>query len=297
MTVSDTNVDAAGHAVGDAPSAQDSSSSQTHTDAAIPATERIAFLSLAAALAKGRRVLVVDDGASSLSGIAAHLDSVTLAEAPGMTGAGYEMLVADLADTGGAAADAVSAFAGMLDAEAGFALVRLPNSPHFRQLHEQLKAAFAQTSELRQHNWVASAVLTDAQFSAGDPSRAAATTLRKAAAAAPGEELYTIVLAGNGALPRVRPHVALTRSRTLRELTDELERVREAARLAAAEAAAAAAAQHDVIRELQEQIAWLDEWELNLRERIEQRPWALSLVKAWARFVVLARRAKNVLRR
>ncbi|MBK5231084.1 MAG: hypothetical protein JJE27_07940, partial [Thermoleophilia bacterium] len=98
-------------------------------------------------------------------------------------------------------------------------------------------------------------------------------------------------------LPDVRPHLALTRSRTLRELTDELERTREAARLTAAGAAAHAAAQQDEIRELQEQIAWLDEWELNLREKIEQRPWAMSLVKVWARFVVLARRVKSVLRR
>ncbi|MBK5230968.1 MAG: hypothetical protein JJE27_07340, partial [Thermoleophilia bacterium] len=224
-TVSGVNADANGYA-GDArpeqapsPPVPDSSSSHvqdaaTLEDNAIPMAERIAFLSLAAELAKGRRVLVVDDGASSLSGIAAHLDSVTLSETPGMTGTGYEMLVADLTDAGEPASDAVSAFAGVLDAGVGFALVRLPNAPAFRQLREQLEGDFAQIRELRQHNWVASAVLTDALFSTDEPSRAAATTLRKAAGAAAGKELYTIVLAGNAELPDVRPHLALTRSRT-----------------------------------------------------------------------------------
>ncbi len=262
----------------------------------IAAAERVAFLSLAAELAKGRRVLVVDDGASSLSGIAAHLDSVSSAEIEEQAGGGYEMVVADLSTEEAASTASAEALAESL-ADSGFVLVRLPNAPGFAPFAERFANAFTRCVELRQANWVASAVLADALFTAGDPSRAAATTLRKGADAAPGEELYTIFAATNGDLPKLRPHVALTRSRSLRDLHEELDRVREAAQLASAENEARAAAQENTIRELQEQLAWYDEWELNLRDEIEKRGWAMTLVKAWARFVTLARRAKSVLGR
>lgn len=269
---------------------------EPHAEGAVQSAERIAFLSLAAELAKGLNVLVVDDGAGSLSGIAAHLDSVAIEALSSKAGAGYEMLVADLPADGGIPAETVGAIASAVDASSGFALVRVPNTPANAALREHLRGAFAQALDLRQANWVASAVLADDLFTSGDPSHAAATTLRKGADAAPGEELYTLVLAAHGDLPKIRPHIALSRNRELRELADELERVRAAAAQAATQADARAAAQDDVIRELQEEIAWLDEHELNLRVKIEKRPWAMSAVNAWARFVGLARRAKAKLR-
>ncbi|MBI4896772.1 MAG: hypothetical protein HY827_00195 [Actinobacteria bacterium] len=265
-------------------------------DQQIIAAERVAFLSLAAELAKGRRVLVVDDGASSLSGIAAHLDSVSSAEIDGQAGGGYEMAVADLSTEEAASAASAEALAESLDT-AGFVLVRIPNAPGFAPFRERFAGTFSNCVELRQANWVASAVLTDKLFTAADPGRAAATTLRKGADAVAGEELYTIFAATNADLPKLRPHVALTRSRSLRDLHEELDRVREAAQLSSVESEARAAALEDTIRELQEQLAWYDEWELNLRDEIEKRGWAMTLLKTWARFVTLTKRAKSVLGR
>lgn len=262
----------------------------------VESAERIAFLSLAAELAKGLNVLVIEDGAGSLAGIAAHLDSVTLEELSAKQGAGYQMLIADLPADGGIAAQTVAEIASALDPGNGFALVRVPNTAANAALRDHLQGAFSNSLGLRQANWIASAVLTDELFGSGDPAQASATTLRKNADAAVGEELYTIVLAAHGELPKLRPHIAITRSRELRELTDELERVRAAASAAAQQATASAAAQDAVIRELQEEVAWLDEHELNLRVKIVKRPWALTLVNAWARFVGLARRAKGKLR-
>lgn len=262
------------------------------TSGPVETAERIAFLSLAAELAKGLNVLVVDGGGGSLAGIAEHLDSVELEALPEKAGADYEMLVADLPADGGVAAQTVAAIAATLDPRRGFALVRVPNTAANAAVREHLSSAFTNSTGLRQANWIASAVLTDDLFALGDPAHAAAGTLRKGAEAKPGQELYTIVLAAHGELPKLRPQLALTRSPELRELTDELERTRLAAATAADQAQARAAQQDEIIRELQEEIAWLDEHELNLRVKIEKRPWALTLVGVWARFVGLVRRAK-----
>jgi hypothetical protein len=76
-------------------------------DEAVAAAERIAFLALASELARGRNVLVVDDGASALAGIAAHLDSTAIAELAGAGDAAYELVVSDLLVAGEAEAGGV----------------------------------------------------------------------------------------------------------------------------------------------------------------------------------------------
>lgn len=265
-------------------------------DEAVAAAERIAFLALASELARGRNVLVVDDGASALAGIAAHLDSTAIGELSTAEAGSYELVVADLiaADEGTIAG--VPQLAGLVNAEAGIALLRVPNRPEFAPLLEAFTASFARSLTLRQHNWVASALLDDAMFANDDPSRAVAASVRKMAAAQPGDELYNVVIGAHGAFPDFRPQLAMTRSVVMREMIAELQLTRERAESQLADAKALNAEQDARIRKLEEELAWYDENNLAIRQTVEQKPWAMSLLSIYSTVVSIASRARNVLR-
>ncbi|MGH2959822.1 MAG: hypothetical protein ACRDKE_09470 [Solirubrobacterales bacterium] len=265
-------------------------------DEAVAAAERIAFLALASELARARKVLVVDDGASALAGIAAHLDSTAIGELANAEAGSYELVVADLiaADEGTIAG--VPQLAGLVNAEAGIALLRVPNRPEFAPLLESFKASFARSLTLRQHNWVASALLDDAMFANDDPSRAVAASVRKMAAAQPGDELYNVVIGAHGAFPDFRPQLAMTRSVVMREMIAELQITRERAESQLAEAKTVNAEQDDRIRQLEEELAWYDEHNLAVRGTVEKKPWAMTLLSLYSTIVSIASRARNVLR-
>jgi hypothetical protein len=264
-------------------------------DEAVAAAERIAFLALASELARGRNVLVVDDGASALAGIAAHLDSTAIGELASAEAGSYELVVADLiaADEGTIAG--VPQLAGLVNSEAGIALLRVPNRPEFAPLLESFTASFARSLTLRQHNWVASALLDDAMFANDDPSRAVAASVRKMAAAQPGDELYNVVIGAHGAFPDFRPQLAMTRSVVMREMIAELQLTRERAESQLADAKAVNAEQDARIRQLEEELAWYDENKLAIRGTVEQKPWAMSLLSIYSSVVSLAARVRNVL--
>lgn len=264
-------------------------------DEAVAAAERIAFLALASELARGRNVLVVDDGASALAGIAAHLDSTAIGELASAEAGSYELVVADLiaADEGTIAG--VPQLAGLVNSEAGIALLRVPNRPEFAPLLESFTASFARSLTLRQHNWVASALLDDAMFANDDPSRAVAASVRKMAAAQPGDELYNVVIGAHGAFPDFRPQLAMTRSVVMREMIAELQLTRERAESQLADAQAVNSEQDARIRQLEEELAWYDENKLAIRGTVEQKPWAMSLLSIYSSVVSLAARVRNVL--
>lgn len=286
---------AAEHAAGPAPEPP-AESPDALADEAVMRAERIAFLSLASDLARERNVLVVDDGASALAGIAAHLDSTPIGELAGAADGAYDLVVADVQIADADSLSGAAQLARIAAPETGFVLMRVPNTPEFASLVTTVTAAFANVRTIRQHNWVASALFDDAAFAWDNPSQAAVASLRKLAGAAPGEELYTLVLAGHGELPATVPHLALTRSAVMRDLIEELHVERERAAAELAELKAVNDAQADRIRELDDQVAWFDEHELNVREAIESRPWAMSLLSIWERSISIARRAKNALR-
>ncbi len=265
-------------------------------DEATAAAERIAFLALASELARGRNVLVVDDGASALAGIAAHLDSTGLG-ALGETESGqYDLVVADLLAADQTAAAGAAQLARVVSAEHGIALVRLPNRPEFAPLLAQFTGSFARSLTLRQHNWVSSALFDDAMFENDDPSRAVAASVRKMAAAAPGEELYNVVVAAHGAFPDFRPQLALTRSPELRRVLTELAEARESAERAHAESEARATEQEQRIRALEEELAWYDENQLALRETVDASALARTLLSIWVTFASNLDRVRRVLR-
>lgn len=265
-------------------------------DEAIAAAERIAFLAMASELARGRKVLVIDDGASALAGIAAHLDSCPIGAIDEQPEGEFDLVVADLLVADDATTAGVAQLTRVVNASTGAALVRLPNRPEFAPLRQSIESTFTRNLTMRQHNWVASALFDDAMFANDEPSKAVAASVRKLAAAEPGGELYTVVLAAQGEFPDFRPQLAVTRSLVLRNMIAELHQTRERAAVDLAAARADNAMQADRIRELEEELAWYDEHQLALRSQIEDRAWAMALVDLWARALVLARRARGVLR-
>jgi hypothetical protein len=184
----------------------------------------------------------------------------------------------------------------VVNAEAGTALLRVPNRPEFAPLLDAFKSSFARSLTMRQHNWVASALLDDAMFANDDPSRAVAASVRKMAAAQPGEELYTIVIGAHGAFPDFRPQLAMTRSVVLREMIEELHATRELAVAELADVKSENEIQAVRVRELEEELAWYDEHNLALRETVESKPWAMTLLSLWSTAISILHRARNVLR-
>ena len=116
-------------------------------------------------------------------------------------------------------------------APGGILLVSSPNrgvyqegNPH--HLHEftpdELRAALSErlghVMLMRQSNYIASALLGDEQFAAGDFARLDdEVALHKLIAARPGEETYTVAIAGDGALPELGSLTLLTGTLEMRE--------------------------------------------------------------------------------
>ena len=109
---------------------------------------------------------------------------------------------------------------------------------HHEYVPEELLAAmqqrFAHVRLYRQDDWVASAVFDDAG-QAHNGSRPVSAAVRKLAAGKPGEELYTLALAGKGELPDARPSVALTHVLEIKQLAQSWERLSQAEEAAAVE--------------------------------------------------------------
>ncbi|HWF33198.1 MAG TPA: class I SAM-dependent methyltransferase [Solirubrobacteraceae bacterium] len=101
-----------------------------------------------------------------------------------------------------------------------------PGNPHHvheytpDELEAELASRFAFATAERQHTWIASGVLDDEQFHLGEDALMT-VDVRKLIADEPGGELYTVALAGQRELPRLRPIFELTTSVELRKW-DEL---------------------------------------------------------------------------
>jgi hypothetical protein len=277
-------------AVSDPPTAQ-----PEVADPAIAAAERVVFLALASELARERKVLVVDDGASALSGIAAHLENTTLGELPGIATGSYDLVVADFTQVDEEALAAVEHLARVVDAATGIALLRAPNRPEFAVLTAALPQGFSRSLPLRQHNWVTSALFDDAMFENDDPSRAVLAVARKMAAAHEGEQLYNTFVATRGEFPTFRPQAVLTRAPDLARTLAELAGERAAAEQQRADYERRLGAAENHIRELEDDLAWYDENGLAIRERAESSALLSRLLKLWAKTLANLGRARRVL--
>lgn len=84
------------------------------------------------------------------------------------------------------------------------------------ELREALAARLAHVRLLRQRNYLASAVMEDAQFAAADRSPFGAMRLRPLSGYAPGREIFTVALASDGLLPSPDALTVLTHVDELR---------------------------------------------------------------------------------
>jgi len=92
--------------------------------------------------------------------------------------------------------------------------VYLPGNPHHvheytpSELHAALTKRFRHVTLYRQHPWIASLTTDDAGLRARSSGVEVAASVRKVAGIAPGEEVYTLAVAGDGPLP-VMPAIAI----------------------------------------------------------------------------------------
>lgn len=212
--------------------------------------EHLARYWWAAQLADGRRALDAGCGlaygaqllraAGALSVHGVDIGEATIEAARAACGDGVELVVGDLAELPFAdrAFDLVVCFETIehlhereraLDelarvlAPGGVLVLSSPNrlqypagNPHHvheyepRELHDALAQRFDEVCLYRQQAWTASAILDDDELAAEGLERPLAMTTAKATARHGGEETYTIALAGDGPLPRMRAHSVLT---------------------------------------------------------------------------------------
>jgi len=98
-----------------------------------------------------------------------------------------------------------------------------------------LRARWATVRPARQHNWLASAVLSDDAFGAAEPAETLGAELRKATGREPGQELYTLAACSDRELPAGGDEVVMTSALEVRRW---LAQIAEPAELTVALAAA-----------------------------------------------------------
>ncbi|HVE67747.1 MAG TPA: methyltransferase domain-containing protein [Solirubrobacteraceae bacterium] len=106
------------------------------------------------------------------------------------------------------------------------------------ELEAMLRAEFAQVRLVRQQTYVASLVGGDDLLGLDDPRAEAPLRLGKLLGHAPGEELYTLAVAGDGKLPDPEPVGMLGGALDVRGLVNRIADLEERLRLAEAEEAA-----------------------------------------------------------
>lgn len=92
-----------------------------------------------------------------------------------------------------------------------------------RELEAALRQRWANVRLLRQHNFVANALLMDDAAQLGGAQQLHGAELRRLAPKAPDEEVYTIALVGDGDLPEVSDLVALSSPVEIREWLERFQ--------------------------------------------------------------------------
>ncbi len=168
-------------------------------------------------------------------------------------------------------------------APSGVLLVSSPNremhppiNPHHAHefLPDELAAALGERFErvrlLRQHPYLASAILTDQQFETGDGEVVPGVPVRKQVGDEIGKEMFTLAVAGNGELPDMPQSATLTSDLSLRhyfDVVDEQGAVIQELRSVIAELDQRAAAQRETAERLiatEAELARVPELELHL---------------------------------
>ena len=229
---------------------------------------------LAAQLAPGRRVLdagcgtgygtrlLADSGAAEVSGIDISGEALAAARARCETASFVE---GDLSATRlpGGSFDLVTCFEviehleeqekvvaelSRLLAPDGILLVSSPNrdvylagNPHHvreltpDELEDLLEARFERVGLLRQHPWIASAILDTGTQESNDPGAASQGSIVKVDGVEKGDETYTIAIASNGQIPELQPVAGLAEPTDLSDYVKAIKTLEQ--RLAEAKSA------------------------------------------------------------
>jgi ubiquinone/menaquinone biosynthesis C-methylase UbiE len=185
-------------------------------------------LDAACGLGYGMRILV-DAGAKSVVGI--DKSAAAIERARGKLGQGAELVVGDLHELPfeSRSFDAVVCFEAIehvarpelvLDElkrvlrEDGALLLSTPNRAVYvhgnvhhvheylpSELNETLLSRFRHVAVYAQHPWVASLITANGELAVTDPDAAVTTAVLKTMSVAPGQELFTLAVAGDGELP------------------------------------------------------------------------------------------------
>jgi 2-polyprenyl-3-methyl-5-hydroxy-6-metoxy-1,4-benzoquinol methylase len=102
----------------------------------------------------------------------------------------------------------------------------VPGNPHHRyeftpdELRTALGRRFGQVRLLRQHDWLASAILEDQAFAASGAALVEGVEVRKLVGHEPGAETYTLALTSDGELPTAAMPLTITHTMELRQWMD-----------------------------------------------------------------------------
>ncbi len=110
------------------------------------------------------------------------------------------------------------------------------NPHHFHEftpdeLLEAVRQRLANVRLVRQHDYMVSALLSDADFAQDSSEPLSEVELRKLVAGEPGDELYTVAIASSGTLPELHQLAALTGPFELKEWIDAAATQTEAIRV------------------------------------------------------------------
>lgn len=179
-----------------------------------------------------------------------------------------------------------------------------PGNPHHLreltadELRALLTERFAHVVLVRQHNWLASAILDDETFAASDLDRPEIGT-GKLRGRAPGAELYTLAVCSEEPVSVPPSRTLLTHGLEVRRWIEEIE-LHKRGHEETKRALAAAERELLVLRDersvtvgrLEDRVYWFDRSQLDLNLLMRRRPLRLAF-QAFARLLRLNRRIRR----
>ncbi len=160
------------------------------------------------------------------------------------------------------------------------------------EFEDLLSQSFPHVRLLRQHNWIASAVLDDDAFAAADADRGLDAEVAKLVAREPGSELYTVAACSDQPVDPPRQVALLTHGLEVQRWIAQVEELAQVRR-------SLAETEHELLllrdrrsiemARLERQAYWLERAQIDLDSWMERRPMRLAL-RVGARVLRVLRR-------
>jgi 2-polyprenyl-3-methyl-5-hydroxy-6-metoxy-1,4-benzoquinol methylase len=178
-----------------------------------------------------------------------------------------------------------------------------PGNPHHLreltadELHALLSELFAHVKLVRQHNWLASAILDDEEFAASGVDQLE-LGVGKLQGRAPGTELYTLAVCSDEPVSVPPSRALLTHGLEVRRWIEEIELHKQGDETKRALAAAERELlmlrdeRSVTVGRLEDRVYWLDRSQVDLNRLLRRRPLRIAF-QAFARLVRLSRRLRR----